>query len=337
MSFFTWLNNGRASSHCRRSHNRPRSTRRLHVERLEDRTTPSSYSAATVSELIAAIDAANVNAEADTIVLASGKAFTLTGASLPTITAPEDLTIQGNGGVIERSAAGATPAFRLFNVAAGASLTLENLTLQGGWGNSGGAIFNQGALTLAGVTVQNNFAWGAGGGIFSNGSLTLANTKIQYNQAVGFDGDDYTGGNGGNAAGGGVYVAGGTATLTGATVSFNTAQGGNGGEGYSPHCHNRRGCDFADYYPPGNGGHGSGGGLAAAGGIISLHNTSVTRNTAKGGAAGGGSASPGIGAGGGLYFWTDALVCLDAFTVANVKRNRADINPNIAGAYTICA
>src|SRR5262245_14644679 len=40
-------------------------------------------------------------------------------------------TILGSGAVVERSTATGTPPFRLL-VAAGASLTLENMTLQGG-------------------------------------------------------------------------------------------------------------------------------------------------------------------------------------------------------------
>src|SRR5439155_9604731 len=108
-----------------------------------------------------------------------------------------------------------TPAFRLLDVAAGASLTLGNLTLQGsladgfyGLGNSaGGAVYSQGTLTLNGVTVQQNLAQGSdrydsvvdgyvgtdglGGGIYSGGVLTLqGGTKIQNNQAVGGRGGD---------------------------------------------------------------------------------------------------------------------------------------------------
>src|SRR5262249_33257462 len=133
----------------------------------------------------------------------------------------DNLTIVGNGQTIERSTALGTPDFRLFDVASGASLTLENLTLQNGYesgsGSSaeGGAIYNQGSLALTGVTVQNNLVRGAdgasatsaahpnggngqdaaGGGIWSNGALTLQNltlpggaaiqTKLQSNQAVG--------------------------------------------------------------------------------------------------------------------------------------------------------
>src|SRR5262245_30147052 len=117
--------------------------RYLSLELLEDRTVPAIFSATSVPELIAAIDAANQTAEADAITLAAGTTFTLSTVNnstngptgLPTIAANSgNLTIVGNGDIIERSTATGTPAFRLFDIAAGASLILENLTLQGGLG-----------------------------------------------------------------------------------------------------------------------------------------------------------------------------------------------------------
>src|SRR5262245_37601872 len=116
-------------------------------EQLEDRTVPSSVTAASVSELIAAINAANPTPKPAPITLVPGKTFTLNavdntthGATgLPVIAATENLTVVGNGDVVERSSANGTPAFRLFDVAAGATLTLQNLTLQGGLAFGAGA------------------------------------------------------------------------------------------------------------------------------------------------------------------------------------------------------
>jgi hypothetical protein len=112
------------------------------------------YYVTNVSGLVSAIDAANQNAEPDTISLAPGGTFTLAQVNnsthgdtgLPLISATQALTIVGNGSIIERSAAAGTPNFRLFDVAPNASLALENLTLQGGLTSSvspfGGAILN---------------------------------------------------------------------------------------------------------------------------------------------------------------------------------------------------
>ena len=153
------------------------------------------------------------------------------------------MTIVGNGDTIERSTASGTPGFRLFAVAGGGSLTLENLTLQGGSATDslypdGGAIYNhQGALTLNGVTVQDNVAVIAGGGIFSYlGSVTLeGGTIVQKNIAEGTPGGiGYTGS---PAYGGGLYALGGTVTVTSTTLDDNdTELGGCGGGLYASDC-----------------------------------------------------------------------------------------------------
>jgi hypothetical protein len=321
------------------------------MEHLEDRLVPSSFTAATVSDLIADINAANQQGGTNTITLVAGTTFGLTavdnttdGATgLPVIAANGNLTIVGNSDTIERSVGGsqATPAFRLFDVAAGASLTLQGLTLQNGIAESGGAIYNQGTLDLNGVTVQYNTAAGGpngrglGGGIYSNGALTLeGGTVVQNNQAIGGPGHHIDGINsrppGGDGLGGGLYVAGGTATLIGITLSANTAQGGQGTSGFG----------IGSSFPGGRGGNGFGGGLYGAGGTIILRQVTVTHNTAQGGHGGTGyphAGRPGLGEGGGLYIDPAALVCLDSFTQAHVKHNTASTNNNdIFGTYTIC-
>src|SRR5262249_44430376 len=111
-------------------------------------------------------------------------------------------TIFGGGGIsIQRSTAPGTPAFRLFDVAAGASLELYGLRLKNGLAAGsgvsaeGGAIYSRGDLRLDAVTVQNNTAQGVNG-------LTGNDNPISEDGLPG-----------GDARGGGLYVAGGTATL----------------------------------------------------------------------------------------------------------------------------
>ena len=149
---------------------------RLFLEQLDARALPSGYTPLALSGLIADINAANAAGGANTISLTAPATspYVLTAVNnttdgatgLPVIAANDNLTIVGNGDTIERSTASGTADFRLFDVAAGASLTLQNLTLQGGLAADsgvsaeGGAIDNQGALTLSGVTVQNNIAQG---------------------------------------------------------------------------------------------------------------------------------------------------------------------------------
>jgi hypothetical protein len=133
---------------------------------LENRVVLSTFYAATASDLIADINAANTAGGANTIVLTAPTTSpydltavnnTTDGATgTPVIfgrtrrVAADNLTIVGNGDTIERSAASGTPAFRLFDVAGGASLTLENMTLQNGLAYGAGAAAQGGRRTQPG-------------------------------------------------------------------------------------------------------------------------------------------------------------------------------------------
>jgi hypothetical protein len=335
----SWLLNWKrsASGECIPTHgsSRQRARFRPRLEVLEDRTLLSSYFAATTSDLIADINAANKAGGANTITLTAPTTSpyvltavntTANGANgLPVISSNkgDNLTIIGNGDTIERSAAAGTPAFRLFGVAAGSSLTLKSLTLQNGlaFGSGSaadaGAIYNQGTLSLSGVTVQNNVAQGskgadgvlnsqlkkgqsingqvgadaAGGGIWSSGSVTLqGGTTLGGNQALGGQGGaagyshtaNGNGGNGGGGFGGGLYEAGGSVTITSATLAGNTAFGGTGGDSVR----------FRQRGVSGNGGIGSGGGVYVANGTLNmgdplgLSSVTVQSNLARGGTGG---------------------------------------------------
>jgi hypothetical protein len=160
---------------------RPPGRRRLRprLERFENRTLLSSYTALTVSDLINDIDAANKHGGSNTITLTAltTSPYMLTAVDnttdgptgLPVIKKGDSLTIIGDSDTIERSWASGTPDFRRFDAAGRASLTLNNLTVQNGLafgsGSSaeGGAIYDQGTLTISGVTVQGNTAQGRTG------------------------------------------------------------------------------------------------------------------------------------------------------------------------------
>src|SRR5262249_50408096 len=114
-SLLRWLIGGVAANQRRRTQypGRTAASRhsRLTLEQLEDRTLPSSYTAGSVVELIASINAANLAGGANTITLTAKTTFTLTAADnitdgatgLPVITANDILTINGNGDTLERS------------------------------------------------------------------------------------------------------------------------------------------------------------------------------------------------------------------------------------------
>jgi CSLREA domain-containing protein len=181
--------------------------------------------------LIAAINTANSNGEADTIALAANCTYTLTavdntndGANgLPSISS--DITIVGNGTIIERS--GAAPAFRLLHIAASGALTLDGVTLRGGQTDvvsfpsaSGAAIFNnRGGLTIRNSHITLNTSIGSGAGIYNySGTLLLTRSTISQNTAGG-DG-------GGLQNDGGPAPA--VATIENSTIAANVAGGGGG-------------------------------------------------------------------------------------------------------------
>jgi hypothetical protein len=321
MRLHPWRNQSLTSHQAPRPAAR-RPGRRLSLEALEDRIVLSSFTAATVADLVADIHAANQAGGANTITLVPGSSFQLTavdnttdGATgLPVIAANDHLNIVGNGDVLARSTAAGTPAFRLFDVAAGASLTLQNLTLQGGLAfgagvsAEGGALYSLGTLDLNGVSVHNNTAQGstgqsaAGGAIYSGGTLTLeGGSMLQDNLALGGQGapSHFQGGSGGDGLGGALYLAGGTATVTGATLSANTAQGGQGGRGFA--------SSIKKAGNGGSGGNGLGGGLYVVAGTVTLSTCLLSSNTAQGGQGGtggrdfGNGGNGGNGFGGGLY------------------------------------
>lgn len=380
----------------------------LPAEVLEIRTLLSGRlpyaTAANASQLVADIAAANKAGGANTITLAANTTFDLTAVNnttngangLPVVGLNKavNLTIVGNGDTIDRSTAAGIPAFRLFDLASGSSLTLESVRLQNGLAKGagatadGGAVYNQGTLTLSGVTVAGNTAQGAdgkpgkpgsdgaGGGIWSNGSLTLENAVLSNNSAVGGNSGfkiTYTA-PGGNAFGGGIEIAGGTANITGTTFGFyldpatgrvlgggNTALGGlgnSGGSAYGGAVYVAGGTVTmsADQTVPmvnysagieniarGGGigagaGIGYGGFLFAAGGTVTLTNDIVTQNWAGDPESQDG---PIPGYGGGIFIAPSATVYLDSFTVANAIYN-ADISSlsdgntaNIDGSYIL--
>jgi hypothetical protein len=287
----------------------------LRLETLEDRTlltgglpyaTPS-----TPVQLIADINAANSAGAATTIPLAPGTTFGFSQAdnatnganALPVIKGIIDII--GNGDTIERAGANPHIPFRLFDVAQGGSLTLQDLTLQGGFAQGpgvaakGGAIYSSGTLNLLGVTIKSNIAQGSAGANAIKGGAP--------------------GGNGGNGYGGGLYVAGGSVSMGFVTLSGNSGLGGNGGNGTTI-------SGFPIGRHPGSGGIGEGGGMYVAGGILQLWNDTLAANLAQGGAPGAGATTQfghpvfgGTGAGGGMYVNGGSVTLVNA----TVSRNKA--------------
>ncbi len=125
------------------------------------------------------------------------------------------ITIEGNGAKITRKAA--APPLRLIAVGATGDLTLRKVTLSDGNAvDYGGAIHNQGMLTIQNGTISDNKAGGGGGGITNTaGALTIENSTISGNTVTGNDA----------GVGGGIANYSGTVTITNSTISRNSVAG----------------------------------------------------------------------------------------------------------------
>lgn len=192
------------------------------------------------ANLQAAISAAAVGA---TLRLCAG---TWTVGS--TVEIARDLTLIGAG-------AGQTildggNAVRVVTIAAGAEVTLQDLTIARGSANLGAGLFNEKTARLRGVIVTDNHATLQGGGIFNGGDLTLlhgsrvaANGTSKagggiYNASSGtvtleagstIGGDRPEDANSATDSGGGIHNLGGTITMAdGSRVAGNTANFGGG-------------------------------------------------------------------------------------------------------------
>jgi hypothetical protein len=269
-------------------------TVRLRQEVALAASVSSSFAPATVSELIAAITQANSN-NADDVIDLGGQTFTLTVVNNNTSTEANGLPIidSDNGhklliqnGRIERSTAGGTPNFRIFESKSGATVTISRLTITNGRapdggnespGIDGGGIRNAGNLTLTAVTLSGNrsgnggtgFGFnggngGVGGGIFNaeGATLIISNSTISGNR-TGDGANSHTRDGGAGGAGGGIY----NSPMSTLTINNSTIIGNQTGNGGSP-----------------GGGPGSGGGIYNAGTTtLTISNCTITGNSSGNG------------------------------------------------------
>jgi len=225
------------------------------------------------------------------------------------LTIAKSLTITGPGAsvlTVLRPIA-ATNNFRIFEIQPGKTVSISGMTISNGHaadgtgslaGENGGAILNDGTLTLTTVSVTNSNAGtggaggpspggngGKGGGIYNSatGTLTIVNSTISGNQ-TGIGGTGSPAGSGG--FGGGVYNLG-TLIANGSTFSANNSIGISA----------------------------AGGGIASASGTVTLINSTISGNTA-------------IGDGGGFLNSGTSTAALTSVTVTG---NRSDKDDNGSG------
>jgi uncharacterized repeat protein (TIGR01451 family) len=291
-----------------------------------------------VPALIEAINEANSDSESPPIILKEGCVYTFAQednywygpTALPPITGT--VTIEGNGAVFIRD--NSAPRLRFFYVGGSpthlpdGTLTLRNLTLQdgkalggaggGGGAGMGGAIFNQGHLTLDGVTLAHNEAQGGPGRTFSStgggglGSNGLSSAGGGFGDVVsppgsrgGAGGADFGGGGGGfgltdNGQGGsaGGFGGGSANGMGGRGGNGGNASGfGSGSGGLGP-ANSGAGGNFGFGGASGNG-NGAGGGGVGGGGGGSLNGAGGGGGFGGGGGSGAWAGSGGFGGGGG--------------------------------------
>jgi len=228
--------------------------------------------------------------------------------------------LQGNG------------ASRLFYVASGASLILNNLVLTNGRSINGGAIYNDGRLIISNCLLAGNYATN------TNGIPGAPGTNTDYNGTNGTPG--------GSAAGGAIYSTG-PLLIFYSVLSSNYALAGNGGSGGDAYV-----GSFGNAGNGTNGGNAYGGAIYATGASNVFYMTEFISNVCYAGSGGSGGSfvlngppEAGLGGGaglggscaGGAAFLTGALYmtnCLFAMNFAvggGAGLAETNANPGSAG------
>ena len=91
----------------------------------------------------------------------------------------KNIRIDGKGHTIDAKNLG-----RIFSIGEGFAVTLTNATLINGKADKGGAIYNDGSLTLSDVKLSDNAADGYGGAVFNNGELVVSDSVFDSNDIV---------------------------------------------------------------------------------------------------------------------------------------------------------
>jgi hypothetical protein len=200
----------------------------------------------------------------------------------------KNITISGPGSgqlTVRRSFANRTPVppFRILHVTPGHIVTIEGLTIMGGYSYfaSGGGVFNDHAtLTVNDCLVTGNFSGVAGGGLGSSGTsarLTVLNSEVSLNFASGIA-------QGGGGSGGGISSDG-TLTITHSTVSGNSVTNQPPSPGSAGGIFSGGPAEISDSAIGGNAGGTYGGGIVN-GGPMTITDSIISGNTSIGSGAG---------------------------------------------------
>ena len=198
-------------------------------------------------------------------------ALSLAASARSSLEITDSVEIQGPGSdllTIDGSANDPTPddnnadGLRVVNVTAN-NVAISGLTITGGDVNDrGGGLMNAGQLELTDVTFRDNHARG-GGGLFSSGNLQLRQSLVSGNESNS------------SLGGGGIGIAGGSATIQDSVIRENEATFRGGGvavyRGSAVIANttiSNNGCDFA------------GGGIHNEGSVVLIESSVVSGNSA---------------------------------------------------------
>ena len=242
-----------------------------------------------------------------------------------------DVEIDGPGADSLKLFAFGTPVIR---ATASASATINDLHIFGsspisGGSTSGGAIQNEGALTLRGVLIDECHGsapaggQASGGAVSNTGTMTIRDSTLTHNGVGGSDG--------GSAAGGAIANSG-SLKIDNTQLINNTAAGANGashppGDGTGGAISNTGTLEITDSTLAkniarggslhGDGGAGVGGAIYNAGsGSLTIRNSTLSDNTASGGGTLDGSVA-GLGIGGAIENTDTASLRVENSTISS--------------------
>lgn len=182
------------------------------------------------------------------------------------INASLSLTGAGAGStIIQQTVSG----MRVLQVASGATVYLDGVTITGGsesLGGGGSGVYNEGTLSISNSVISGNTMTNNGGGVRNSGTLTLTNSTVSNNSA--------------NLSGGGVWNTG-TLTIINSTFLNNTAVMWHGGGVWNNGTATITNSTFS-----GNSATSNGGGVWNDGGTLTILNSTFSGNSASFGPGG---------------------------------------------------
>jgi Bacterial Ig-like domain (group 3)/Right handed beta helix region len=225
-----------------------------------------------------------------------------------------DSVISGNtatgdgGGNTSVAADGASSGGGIFNAY---QATVINCVFANDEGYDGGGIWIGASLSVSGSTFKGNAVTDNGGGLYNQGTLSVSDDTVTGNTAAN--------------AGGGLFNLSGALTLSGGTISDNTANsayGAGGGGIWNDATLSLAECTMTRNAAPANGGVGGGGIFNYSTGTLTVTGCTVADNMTST-------------EGGGLFNWGGAVV--EGCTVAGNSAGGSGGGIDNMGSLTVCA